>query len=63
MTLSRAIVRAWRTHIEAPIPDAVLLAGRMHLLDVVGVGIAASALEQLLVHLGCSKTENSKRRQ
>jgi 2-methylcitrate dehydratase PrpD len=46
VTLSRAIVRAWRTHIEAPIPDAVLLAGRMHLLDVVGVGIAASALEQ-----------------
>lgn len=46
MTLSRVIVRKWRTQIDAAIPESVLRAGRMHLLDVVGVGIAASTLDQ-----------------
>jgi len=46
MTLSREIVRKWRERIGASIPEAHLQSGRLHFLDIVGVGIAASALEQ-----------------
>jgi len=46
VTLSRAIVRAWRAQSGASLPEPVLQAGRLHLLDVVGVGLAASTLEQ-----------------
>ena len=46
MTLSREIVRHWKTVNTAPIPDAVLAAARLHCLDAVGVGLAASSLPQ-----------------
>lgn len=46
MTLSREIVRRWQAAKEAPVPDAVLAAARLHCLDAVGVGLAASSLPQ-----------------
>lgn len=46
MTLSREIVRRWKAAKAAPIPDAVLAAARLHCLDAVGVGLAASSLPQ-----------------
>ena len=46
MTLSREIVRKWRAVDGDGIPEAVLASARLHLLDVVGVGIAASTLQQ-----------------
>jgi 2-methylcitrate dehydratase PrpD len=46
MTLSRQIVRRWNAlRLIAP-PDAALAAGRLHMLDAVGVGVAAGALAQ-----------------
>ncbi|MDI1346675.1 MAG: MmgE/PrpD family protein [Pseudolabrys sp.] len=46
MTLSREIVRRWQAAKAAPVPDAVLAAARLHCLDAVGVGLAASSLPQ-----------------
>lgn len=46
MTLSREIVRHWKAVKTAPVPDAVLAAARLHCLDAVGVGLAASSLPQ-----------------
>lgn len=46
MTLSRAIVRAWMLRAAQPVPADVAACARLHLLDVVGVGLAASALDQ-----------------
>ena len=46
MTLSRDIVRQWRALKAAPVPMTVLLAARLHMLDIVGVGIAASSMPQ-----------------
>lgn len=46
MTLSRNIVRRWRNLRDAPIPDAVCAAARLHMLDIVGVGVAASSTPQ-----------------
>lgn len=46
MTLSREIVRRWKAVKTAPVPDAVLAAARLHCLDAVGVGLAASSLPQ-----------------
>ena len=46
MTLSRAIVRAWMGAAGKPIPAEVMDAARLHILDAVGVGLAAASLEQ-----------------
>ncbi len=46
MTLSRQIVRRWRELTTANVPATVEAAARLHLLDAIGVGIAASALPQ-----------------
>jgi len=46
MTLSREIVRHWKAAKTAPVPNAVLAAARLHCLDAVGVGLAASSLPQ-----------------
>jgi 2-methylcitrate dehydratase PrpD len=46
MTWSREIVRQWRTLTSGTMPDTALMAGRLHLLDAIGVGIAASSLPQ-----------------
>lgn len=46
MSLSRDIVRQWRILRSAPVPDVVLKMARLHLLDIVGVGVAASSLPQ-----------------
>ncbi len=46
MTLSRAIVRAWMGEADKAIPAEVRLAARLHMLDAVGVGLAAASLEQ-----------------
>lgn len=46
MSLSRTIVQAWRRLKAAPLPEAARAAARLHMLDAVGVGLAASALDQ-----------------
>lgn len=46
MTLAREIIRQWKAAKAAPVPDAVLAAARLHCLDAVGVGLAASSLPQ-----------------
>ena len=46
MTLSRDIVRQWRNLKDAPIPEALLATARLHFLDIVGVGVAASSTSQ-----------------
>lgn len=46
MTLSRDIVRRWRSLRDAPIPETVRSAARLHMLDIVGVGVAASSTPQ-----------------
>ena len=46
MTLSRELVRHWKAAKTAAVPDAVLAAARLHCLDAVGVGLAASSLPQ-----------------
>ena len=46
MTASREVVRHWRTLTSRAIPETALEAGRLHLLDAIGVGIAASSLPQ-----------------
>jgi 2-methylcitrate dehydratase PrpD len=46
MTLSQEIVRQWRTLTSGTMPETALAAGRLHLLDAIGVGIAASSLPQ-----------------
>ncbi|MDE2514476.1 MAG: MmgE/PrpD family protein [Rhodospirillales bacterium] len=43
MSLSRRIVRAWRDTAARPLPPEVLGAAKAHLLDAIGVGLAASA--------------------
>ena len=42
MTLARELVGALRTASQAPLPEAVALAARLHLLDACGVGLAAA---------------------
>lgn len=46
MTLSRDIVRHWRAVKVGRIPDAVLECARLHMLDIIGVGVAAASLPQ-----------------
>lgn len=46
MTLSRLAAQAWREAARQPLPPAVERAARLHLLDAVGVGLAAGALAQ-----------------
>ena len=46
MTLSRAIVRAWMAQSGAPVPERAEMSARLHLLDAVGVGLVAAALDQ-----------------
>lgn len=46
MTLSRAIVRRWMALEGREPPEPALQAARLHLLDAVGVGLAAASLEQ-----------------
>ena len=43
MTLSGALVHAWRNAVPSPMARA---AGRLHALDALGVGLAASTLDQ-----------------
>jgi 2-methylcitrate dehydratase PrpD len=42
MTLARELVRALRAASQAPLPEEVALAARLHLLDACGVGLAAA---------------------
>jgi 2-methylcitrate dehydratase PrpD len=42
MTLARELVRALRASSQAPLPDEVALAARLHLLDALGVGLASA---------------------
>ena len=42
MTVSRDLVRALMRMSARPVPDEVLTAAKLHLLDAVGVGLAAS---------------------
>jgi 2-methylcitrate dehydratase PrpD len=42
VTLARELVGALRTASQAPLPEAVALAARLHLLDACGVGLAAA---------------------
>ncbi len=46
MSISREIAAAWRKINLADVPAPVLAAARLHLLDAIGVGLAAAALEQ-----------------
>lgn len=46
MTLSRAIVRTWMAAAARVVPVEVMASARLHMLDAVGVGLAASALDQ-----------------
>lgn len=46
MTLARSIVAAWRAADRTSPPNDVIEAARLHMLDAIGVGLAASALEQ-----------------
>ncbi|MBW4092323.1 MAG: MmgE/PrpD family protein [Proteobacteria bacterium] len=43
MTLSRTLVRQLRAAAACPLPAGVAAAARLHLLDAIGVGLAASA--------------------
>jgi 2-methylcitrate dehydratase PrpD len=42
MTLSRELVRRWRALRSEPLPAHVMATARQHLLDAIGVGLAAS---------------------
>jgi 2-methylcitrate dehydratase PrpD len=42
MTLARELVRAVRATAQAPLPENVAAAARLHLLDAIGVGLAAA---------------------
>jgi len=42
VTLARELVRAVRSISQAPLPDEVALAARLHLLDAIGVGLASA---------------------
>lgn len=42
VTLARELVRALRASARAPLPGAVAAAARLHLLDAIGVGLAAA---------------------
>ena len=44
MTVARQAVIAWRALARDDLPASVLIAARLHFLDAVGVGLAASAL-------------------
>ena len=46
MTLSRAIVQQWMALDSQELHEPALQAARLHLLDAVGVGLAAASLEQ-----------------
>lgn len=43
MTLARRLVQALRATSHQPLPEAVAAAARLHLLDAIGVGLAAAA--------------------
>jgi 2-methylcitrate dehydratase PrpD len=45
MTLLRQLVKAWRHHSARVLPEAVAQAARLHLLDALGVGLAAATLQ------------------
>ena len=42
VTLARELVRAARAAAGKPLPDEVVLAARLHLVDAIGVGLAAA---------------------
>ena len=42
MTLARELVRAARAAAGTPLPEDVAIAARLHLLDAIGVGLAAA---------------------
>jgi 2-methylcitrate dehydratase PrpD len=42
MTLARELVRSLRSAAQAPLPENVALAARLHLLDAIGVGLASA---------------------
>ena len=46
MSVARTVVRAWMTAADRQVPDAVRNAARLHMLDAIGVGLAAATLEQ-----------------
>jgi 2-methylcitrate dehydratase PrpD len=43
MTLSRVLVERWKQAASRPLPAPVVQAAKLHLLDAIGVGLAASA--------------------
>ena len=45
MTLSRRLVRALRASAADPVPSDVLAVAKLHLLDALGVGLAAASVE------------------
>lgn len=46
MTLSRVLARAWMAAADRPVPREAIETTRLHLLDLTGVGLAASTLAQ-----------------
>ena len=42
MTLARELVRSLKSAAQAPLPENVALAARLHLLDAIGVGLASA---------------------
>jgi len=42
VTLARELVRTVRAVAKAPLPEDAALAARLHLLDAIGVGLAAA---------------------
>lgn len=58
MTLSRAIVRAWMAEAGKPVPAEVMEAARLHMLDAVGVGLAAAALDQGAPYIRMNRGES-----
>lgn len=60
MTLSRAIARAWMDQAGKAIPPEAIQAARLHMLDAVGVGLAAAALEQGAPYVRLNAAANGK---
>lgn len=58
MTLSRQLVRQWRQLSYAAIPDEVRDAARLHLLDAIGVGLAAATTGAGNAYLGAAQALN-----
>src|SRR3569833_2153947 len=58
MTLSRQLARQWRLLSYAAIPDVVRAAARLHLLDAIGVGLAAAATGAGNAYLGAAQALN-----